>query len=478
MTFRMPYQQIAPEALPDRVSVLGFIKCGGVSDLRWSRKNEPYLLPTRYVEPARFRVTTRERDMRVVKNRDGKEFKVSYGYKTDEAYHAKIEKDQPSELNVRLMFDRPEHNFLSHFGAHDGRRWICQGNGLEAQDITRGKVDCPCPRLKQFEGTYQGTAPSDNVPCKPRGVLSVILPEAAVFGGFWQFKTTSYESIANIRTQLRLFHEQWGTLVGLPFTLKVYPATKQYDDGKGGTGTTTQPIVTLVLSADFDTARQIGATAAERSRQFLLAAGGIPSPERHQEIVARDMEEEAEEEGREFFSREQEERDAKALDELNARFRQSLEPKPQGRELPVLEVDEEPEFASSGPDYEEVPPEEPHTEASAHPPQPAPTPEPEVSDAPSEPQARHQEPQEPPVSEELQAKRAILSEQIRWAQLANVIDDQAKDQQGLTALDRARIVAERGDLETVQRSLDYLHEKLRAGKGQNDARPARQESLL
>lgn len=366
MNARMPYTQIAKEALPPRLSVLGYVKVGGKSSqVRWGR-NGPYTLPERYVEPVRFEVTTREKRIEVLanpKNQKDRQ-KVDLGYRRDEAIHGEIG-EAPTRLKIRMMFPTAEENFICHFGAHTGRVWACQGNGVEAMDVVRGKVPCPCPRLKQFEGQYEGPDFRDDemratggslFPCKPRGILSMILEEAETFGGFHAFKTTSWESIANIRTQLELFEGQFGRIDGLPLELVVYPATKSYSDPQGG-GTTTQPIVTIVLAASFDTARQIGTEAAERSRQFLLTAGGAPDPEQHRQILTREMQDEAESEGGEFFpggSGEDPENPTPTMEE-RLRAKAATGQARKGQALPVVEADVEIEDAdASGPDFDVV----------------------------------------------------------------------------------------------------------------------------
>lgn len=367
-SLRMPYSSIAVEALPPRLSVLGYVKVGGLEPkIRFTRAGKPWVAPMRYTDPVRFEVTTREQRIKEVKGQGqhaNETFKVRTGYVRDEQIHGEIGA-QPTELDVRFMFPRWQDNFVCHFGAHNGKKWICQGNGVEALDIQRGQVPCTCPRLKQFEGTYAGPKPPETnlVPCKPHGVLSFILPAANSYGGFHAFKTTSYESIANLATQLALFERQFERLDGLPFKLLVYPATKGYGEGEG---MTTQPIVTVVIAASFDTARQIGAAAAAESRRFLLSAGGAPDPVALRTVLEREMVEEAENEGAEFFSENAETESngngnahsaaANAgktpLAEINERIRAKREGKP----LPVVQADASPAKspADEGADYEVV----------------------------------------------------------------------------------------------------------------------------
>ena len=303
---RPQFSQIASDVLEPRESVLGYVKVGGKDPkIRYARNTgRPWVAPSRYVEPVRFEVTTREKVNKEVEGQGkarGQKFKVDLGYVRDDAFHKKVGKENPSEISVRFMFPEWQQNLVSFFGCHDGSQWVCTGDGHQAKDVKRGEVPCTCPRLKQHEGEY----PKELMPqerkllkCKPHATLSLILPEADMYGGFWEFKTGSWETTANIRTQLQLFQEQFGRLDGIPFVLKVFPATKRFGEGDES-GVTTQPIVTVLLRESFDTARQIAAAAVQDAQKFLLP--GMPDPGRHTEVVLQEMEEEVESVGGEFY---------------------------------------------------------------------------------------------------------------------------------------------------------------------------------
>ena len=293
---RLPYTELDDGFLAPRDPVLGYVKIGGKdATVRYARNTgRPWVAPTRLLDPARFEVTTREKKTDTVKgkagsNAAGESFTVDLGYVRDTAFH-ELEGvgAAPSSLRVRLLYPRWNQNLIAFLGAY-GREWVCRGNGVEATDIKRGACACPCPRLKQFSGTYDGTKPDDELACKPHGQLNVILEDAGVFGGFWAFKTTSYETISNLIKSLRMFEEMFGRIDGLPLELRVMAATKQIPGG----GTTTQPIVTLVLPASMETARQVAADAAAESRKFL-PAGRPLEEEKYIEAVVSEMTSEAE----------------------------------------------------------------------------------------------------------------------------------------------------------------------------------------
>lgn len=295
---RLPYATIDESFLAPRDPLIGYVKIGGKEDrVRYTKAGKPWVAPVRFVEPARFEITTREKRVDKVPGKKGTKveretFTVDLGYRRDEELHKKLG-PKPDRLRVRLLYPRWGQNLISFLGAYSGSSWVCRGNGVEATDTKRGEVPCPCPRLKQFEGTYEGPPPDDGLargalyPCKPHGQLNVLLDDADVFGAFWAFKTTSFETISNLTKSLQTLERIFGRLDGLPLELRVMQATKSY-----GEGTTTQPIVTIVLAASMDTARQVAADAAAESRKYLPADRTLDE-ETYRAAIVSEMEEEA-----------------------------------------------------------------------------------------------------------------------------------------------------------------------------------------
>ena len=301
---RLPYTEIDDGFLPPRDPVLGYIKVGGRdATIRYARgTGRPWVAPTRFLDPARFEITSREKRTKKVKGKPGtsaagEDFTLDLGYVRDTAFHEHEDVGQaPSALRIRLLYPRWNQNLIAFLGAYGSGAWVCRGNGVEATDIKRGECVCPCPRLIQFSGKYEGTKPADKLICKPHAVLNVMLEDAGVFGGFWAFKTTSYETISNLTKSLRMFEEMFGRIDGLPLELRVMATTKSLPGG----GTTVQPIVTLVLPASMDGARQLAKDAATESRKYLPAGGELDET-KYLEAVADEMEAEAESYAGEFL---------------------------------------------------------------------------------------------------------------------------------------------------------------------------------
>lgn len=109
---------------------------------------------------------------------------------------------QPTTLEIRL----PSNDIETAFPT--ANRWWktnvlqCYGDGevghrLQADNVTRGEVQCPCDKLRN---TKQGHTSPSQYPCKPEGTLNFILPDLPTLG-IWQLGT----SIMGI-------HEIWDSL--------------------------------------------------------------------------------------------------------------------------------------------------------------------------------------------------------------------------------------------------------------------------
>ncbi|KKK97535.1 hypothetical protein LCGC14_2651790, partial [marine sediment metagenome] len=132
------------------------------------------------------------------------------------------------------------------------------------------------------------------------------------------FKTTSFETISNLKKSLLIFEQMFKRVDGLPLELRVMAATKQIPGG----GTTTQPIVTLVLASSMDAARQIAADAAAESRKFLPAGRELDHAT-YLEAVVVEMEQEAKAYAGEFLPKgemlEGEKEDVREMREISQR---------------------------------------------------------------------------------------------------------------------------------------------------------------
>ena len=153
--------------------------------------------------------------------------------------------EKPIELDIRLLYDDPNLNFLTRYVCYDGTTLWCTGDGEAASRIIkrgenenneRKQVSCPCERIDRgFSGKGK---------CKPSGVLSVMLDNSPMVGGVHKLRTTSFNSVTNILSSMAMISRiTGGVLAGIPLKLTfgkkttTVPGTEQQ---------TTIPIIGLV----------------------------------------------------------------------------------------------------------------------------------------------------------------------------------------------------------------------------------------
>ena len=288
MSTRFPeFTSISPAVLRPRLPRIGNIKIGTLGEERTGKKGGKYRLPTKLDH---FQVTTRAKDQ-------------NDRFIIDASIHKTIG-PKPVELDVVLMFQEPQHNWQASFVAYNGKQLRCQGNGERAYDRVLGReIPCTCPLLKHHQGGYPSdiARPVGQVACKPYGVLSVLLPHAETYGGFYVFRTTSWETIASITGTLQMLYQQFGGLSFLPLRMKLIPSTDTYEEG-GQTKTSKSFKVGLVLAGGIDTAFQLAAGAQEQRAKLLqLSAGSTYTPEEHVEQLQEIAREEESSVAEEFY---------------------------------------------------------------------------------------------------------------------------------------------------------------------------------
>lgn len=154
--------------------------------------------------------------------------------------HSKVG-EKPKELDVRLLYDDPNLNFLTRYACYSGTKLWCTGDGEAASRLTgengnRQTVKCPCEHL---DSDYK-SGPK----CKPSGVLSVMLDESPIVGGVWKLRTTSFNSVTNILSSMAMISRiTGGVLAGIPLKLTFGKKTTKVP---GTEQQTTIPIIGLV----------------------------------------------------------------------------------------------------------------------------------------------------------------------------------------------------------------------------------------
>lgn len=263
-------QGISTELLPPRLAVVGNIKIGGLGPKRTSAKGNEFQAPVKYDH---FRVTHRQRG--------------SDGNYLPYAEVHEVVGDKPVHLDVRLFFPEPSQNFHARMVHYEGKALARECDGETSVDCSTG-VSGTCSRRQGKE-----------CKCKPYGRLVVALEAAPVLGGLFAYRTTSWETVNNLQSALRLFQKQFGSLQGLPLRMVLYPAEHQVPDSRGGTVTATSYKVGLVLRASWEEAAvaalEFHRTAQLARREILQLASGVVT-----ELDAEDQED-ADGITREFF---------------------------------------------------------------------------------------------------------------------------------------------------------------------------------
>jgi hypothetical protein len=209
---------ISTDLLPGRLVPLGNIKIGG------KKPNG-----TQPVKFDHFRVT------QLARGEDG-------NFLPHEEVH-RVVGARPTALDVRLMFDRPAENFHARMVSYSGKTLVRECDGQTTVQPSTG-VAGPCVRN------------GAGCECKPYGRLSVILEASPHYGGLFTFRTTSWASVNNIQTGLRLLAKDFPSLRGLPLSLILYPEQHQVPAAGGKTVAATSYKVGIVLRASWQEAAE------------------------------------------------------------------------------------------------------------------------------------------------------------------------------------------------------------------------------
>jgi hypothetical protein len=235
----------------------GKIKIGGKGEVQKSRAGNEYQLPKKWSHIA---VTTLERD-------------ESENFIIDEELTKKLGDGTLTPKKIgpcMFIFNEPELNFYTTYAYYLKSKIVCKGNGETAcrylDDGIPKEIECD-PKMCEFA--------RDNK-CKPNGILSVLFPWSGTIGGCYKFRTTSWNSIISLKTQLEMF---WtltgGRLSGPKFNLcinsknampdgkkqKIYFLTLEFDGN----------IQNLIDSVPATPAKQLDTTHA---RRLMLESAG------------------------------------------------------------------------------------------------------------------------------------------------------------------------------------------------------------
>jgi len=259
------------KGIDDQVPVLGYIKIGGRKRLegKTDPHGRPRVIPVKYDH---FVVTSTDQDDlgyipddEMTKKLLADQMGILLAEHTEPIYDENgtiiktiqtITDKQLDEENRRLTrlvvilpFDKLEDNLITSLAVYDNDGCRCRGNNEEAEYINpnTGKVQtvrCPCNLLstrlssmddiehRQPHESGLKPEPGKGLMCKANGVLYVILKQARTLGGLHVFRTTSINSIRQLRFSMRQISElTGGFLAGIPLVLEM--RAKKLSPGPG-----------------------------------------------------------------------------------------------------------------------------------------------------------------------------------------------------------------------------------------------------
>jgi hypothetical protein len=181
----------------------GKIKIGGKGEEKTSRAGNKYRAPQKWDY---IQVTTLERD----ENGDfivDQELTKALGNGDD----------KPKIIGpCMFIFNEPELNFYTTYAYYVSSKCICKGNGETAHRLQDND------EIKEIECDPKKCEFARGKKCKPNGILSVLFPWSGTIGGVYKFRTTSWNSIISLKSQLEMFYTlTGGRLSGPKFNLKI-----------------------------------------------------------------------------------------------------------------------------------------------------------------------------------------------------------------------------------------------------------------
>ena len=215
---------------------------------------------------------------------------------------AEFEKGLPTAIEIGLPFDDPDLVFPNRLAYYKGRTVFCSGDGEQAMRSTVLRREKRDGKDVDVLGPAEPFGPCGNAcpdfedrRCKPTGRLRFVLRDQQTVGGIYEFRTTSWGSIANISASLDMIRAMTGgTLAWLPLTFAVAPQTVQ---PKGGGAANTAYIARLYFDGSPE---QLVETVRDR---LAIRAPMIAEIRQLEATLSRDWSmspEEIDEERREF----------------------------------------------------------------------------------------------------------------------------------------------------------------------------------
>lgn len=150
-----------------------------------------------------------------------------------------LEGGLPVELPILLPYDDLELNFPNRLAYYRSRTAYCTGDGETAERLTivttikvDGKDVYEYGKAEPYGPCGSACEDFEKRRCKPNARLRFVLAGQENIGGCYEFRTTSWNSIANLQQSLSLVQQMaGGVLSWIPLYFDIVPQTVQPRDG-------------------------------------------------------------------------------------------------------------------------------------------------------------------------------------------------------------------------------------------------------
>lgn len=190
----------------------------------------------------------------------------------------------PKELDIFLLSDDIDNNFMTSYALYQGNKCVCRGDGETAtRKISKNKdgKELKEPYFTEVKCDPETCEFFKSGKCKPNGTLSVMLPQTEKIGGVYKFRTTSWNSIVNITSSLEAIKLMTGgVLFGLLLKMElIEKQTEEHGKIKVVNIVYAGSIEKLQIEAGKQKQLRLDGSVSMTEQNKLIKSSGILTPE-------------------------------------------------------------------------------------------------------------------------------------------------------------------------------------------------------
>lgn len=192
--------------------------------------------------------------------------------------------DKPVALDIFVLSDDIDNNFMTSYAYYQGNKCACRGDGeIASRRFSKDKdgKELPEPYFADVKCDPETCPYFKADKCKPNGTLSVMLPQTEKIGGVYKFRTTSWNSIVNIVSSLEAIKlMSGGILFGLPLKMELLEKqTEEHGKIKVVNIVYSGSIEKLQLEAGKQKQLRLDGSVSMAAQNSLIKSSGILKPE-------------------------------------------------------------------------------------------------------------------------------------------------------------------------------------------------------